>query len=96
LLEKAGVFAIVLEGIPSALGKKITKAVKIPTIGIGAGPACDGQILVLDDVLGFSEGPSPKFVARYAEVRPIMIKALSRFSSDVRGRRFPTERESYR
>ncbi len=96
LLAKTGVFAIVLEGLPAALGKKITKAVSVPTIGIGAGPDCDGQILVLDDVLGFTEGPTPKFVAKYANVRSIMTKALTHYANDVRARRFPTERESYR
>lgn len=95
LLEKTGVFALVLEGIPAALGKKISRRLNIPTIGIGAGPGCDGQILVLDDVLGFSEGPSPKFVAAYAHVRRIMTQALKRFASDVRSRRFPSDRHSY-
>lgn len=95
LLQKLGVFAIVLEGIPTALGKRITHALKIPTIGIGAGPHCDGQILVLDDVVGFSEGPSPKFVARYADVRSIMTNALLNYAVDVRARKFPTAKHSY-
>lgn len=95
LLEKTGVFALVLEGVPAKLAQRITKSLKIPTIGIGAGLGCDGQILVLDDVLGFSEGPSPKFVAAYAQVRKVMTQALKRFASDVRARRFPDERHSY-
>lgn len=95
LLEKLGVFAIVLEGIPAALGKKITRALRVPTIGIGAGPDCDGQILVLDDVLGLSEGPSPKFVKAYANLRGVMVKALSSYASDVRARKFPSLRNSY-
>ena len=95
LLEKTGVFALVLEGVPAALGKRITNRLKIPTIGIGAGPGCDGQILVLDDVVGFSEGPSPKFVAAYAQVRQIMTSVLKRFAGDVRARRFPSDRHSY-
>ncbi|MCG3205469.1 MAG: 3-methyl-2-oxobutanoate hydroxymethyltransferase [Elusimicrobia bacterium] len=95
LLENTGVFALVLEGVPESLANRVTKALKIPTIGIGAGAGCDGQILVLDDVLGFSEGPSPKFVAAYAQVRPLMKAALKRFSADVRARRFPSARHSY-
>ena len=95
MLEKAGVFALVLEGVPSRLASKITKALKIPTIGIGAGVGCDGQILVLDDVLGFSDGPSPKFVRSYANVRAVMSKALRSYASDVRSKRFPDDRHSY-
>jgi 3-methyl-2-oxobutanoate hydroxymethyltransferase len=95
LLEKLGVFAIVLEGVPAALGRKITKALKIPTIGIGAGPDCDGQVLVLDDLLGISTGPSPKFVKRYANLRPLMTKAVRSYVSDVTSRRFPTLDRSY-
>ncbi len=95
LLETCGVFAIVLEGVPSSLGKKITRALSIPTIGIGAGPDCDGQILVLDDVLGLSRPPRPKFVRAYAELRTIALKGLRHYAADVRARRFPTEKESY-
>lgn len=95
LLERLGVFSIVLEGIPAALGKKISRALRIPTIGIGAGPDCDGQVLVFDDVVGLSEGPSPKFVAKYADARTLISSALKRFSNDVRSRRFPRDAHSY-
>jgi 3-methyl-2-oxobutanoate hydroxymethyltransferase len=94
-LQKLGVFSLVLEGIPAVLGSRISKALKIPTIGIGAGSGCDGQVLVLDDLLGMTEGPSPKFVARYAQLRPIMVSAVQRFAKDVRARRFPRDRHSY-
>lgn len=95
LLQSLGVFSIVLEGIPAALGKKISRALKIPTIGIGAGPHCDGQILVLDDLLGITNGPSPKFVKKYANLRPLMAKAVRQYSADVLHRRFPTPDTSY-
>jgi 3-methyl-2-oxobutanoate hydroxymethyltransferase len=95
LLEKWGAFAIVLEGIPAALGHKITRALRVPTIGIGAGPDCDGQILVLDDAIGLSVAPRPKFVKAYAELRVAALNGLRRYASDVRGRRFPTDKESY-
>jgi len=95
LLEKLGVFALVLEGIPRSLGKAITKKLKIPTIGIGAGPDCDGQILVLDDLLGMSAGPSPKFVKKYANLHPLMLQAISSYNTDVRRRRFPGKDQSY-
>jgi 3-methyl-2-oxobutanoate hydroxymethyltransferase len=89
-----GVFALVLEGIPAALGKTITKRLRIPTIGIGAGAGCDGQILVLDDLLGISQQP-PKFVKKYADLRILMKGAVSRYRSDVLTRRFPTPDHSY-
>ena len=93
-LEKLGVFAIVLEGVPAALGRKISRALRIPTIGIGAGAGCDGQILVLDDLLGISD-TVPKFVAKYANLRPTMASAVRRFAGDVRGRKFPDDAHSY-
>lgn len=95
LLEKLGVFAIVLEGIPVNLAKRISGQLRIPTIGIGAGPHCNGQVLVLDDLLGMGEGASPKFVARYANLRPVMNVALKKFASDVRHREFPKDIHSY-
>lgn len=95
LLEKTGVFCLVLEGIPAILGKKITKSLNIPTIGIGAGPHCDGQILVLDDMLGITEGHPPKFVKKYASLRQSMMRAVHSFTSDVSSRRFPTKSQSY-
>lgn len=95
LLEKLGVFAIVIEGVPAPLGKRITRALKIPTIGIGAGPHCDGQILVFDDLVGLTPGPLPKFVKPYASLRAPVISAVRRYAADVREKRFPTLVHSY-
>ena len=95
LLQSLGVFSIVLEGIPSPLAKKITRALHIPTIGIGAGPHCDGQILVLDDMLGLTEGHSPKFVKHFASLRPTMDKAIRQYQIEVESHRFPTQAQSY-
>ena len=94
-LEKLGVFSIVLEGVPADLGRKISRALKIPTIGIGAGAGCDGQILVLDDLLGISES-APKFAAQYAHLRRVMSAAVRRYADDVRSGRFPDEAHSYK
>jgi 3-methyl-2-oxobutanoate hydroxymethyltransferase len=94
-LDEAGVFSIVLEGIPRELGKRITAAVKAPTIGIGAGPDCDGQVLVLNDLLGISSGRSPKFVRRYAQLREVATGAVQNFIEDVKTSRFPSDEESY-
>jgi 3-methyl-2-oxobutanoate hydroxymethyltransferase len=95
LLEKAGVFAVVLEGIPSSLGERITRELAIPTIGIGAGPACDGQILVLDDLLGLTEGTPPKFVKAYAALRAEAERAVRAYGEDVRSGRFPSAEHGY-
>ncbi len=95
LLEEAGCFALVLEGIPAALGAAVTRALDIPTIGIGAGPGCDGQVLVSHDLLGYYLGHQPRFVRRYAELADTARDAFRRFVADVRERRFPAERESY-
>jgi len=94
-LESAGVFALVLEAVPAPVAKRITKALKIPTIGIGAGPFTDGQILVLDDLLGFSDAPPPKFVRPYASLWPVALDAVYRFGQDVKARRFPGPEETY-
>lgn len=94
-LQKLGVFSIVIEGVPMDLGRKITRALKIPTIGIGAGSGCDGQVLVLDDLLGISES-TPKFVAKYADLRRTMATAVRRYAEDVRAGRFPDEAHSYK
>ncbi len=94
-LEKLGVFSIVLEGIPADLARKITKMLKIPTIGIGAGPDCDGQILVFDDLVGFSSPPLPKFVKRYANLKPQIVQALTQYRYEVITRRFPEKGHSY-
>jgi len=94
-LERAGVFSIVLEGIPADLARRITEEVSIPTIGIGAGPSCDGQVLVVHDLLGMSPESSPKFVRRYAEVFDTQVEAIGRWCNEVRDRTFPADRESY-
>jgi len=95
LLQKLGVFALVLEGVPGNLARRISRALRIPTIGIGAGVGCDGQVLVLDDLLGFSESPSPKFVKKFANLRPLMEKAIRAYRSDVLRRRFPGPQNTY-
>ncbi len=94
-LEKAGCFSVVLEGVPEALAERVTGELEIPTIGIGAGPSCDGQVLVLHDLLGMSKRPPPKFVRRYAEVGEIVTAAVARYGEDVRAGRFPGVEESY-
>jgi 3-methyl-2-oxobutanoate hydroxymethyltransferase len=95
MLEQAGCFAIVLEGIPARLGGEISRALTAPTIGIGAGPGCDGQVLVSHDLLGFYLGRTPKFVRRYAELAGTVRESFERYVADVKQRRFPSERESY-
>ena len=95
-LEKAGVFAIVLEGIPAELAKDITEVLTIPTIGIGAGPNCDGQVLVLNDLLGLDSLVSPpKYVRRYADLKNIITSAAVEFVIDVEAGRFPAKEQSY-
>lgn len=94
-LEQAGVFAIVLEGMPPAVAERVTREIGVPTIGIGAGPACDGQVLVYHDLLGMLDKPSPKFVRLYEKVRERQIEAIERWAADVRDRTFPSEKESY-
>ncbi len=94
-LERAGAFAVVLESVPVEVGAAVTRAVGIPTIGIGAGPACDGQVLVVHDMLGFSTGYLPKFVRRYADVHGIIAGAAGAFAGDVRAGRFPDDATSY-
>jgi 3-methyl-2-oxobutanoate hydroxymethyltransferase len=95
LLEQCGCFAMVLEGIPAALGEAVSRAVGVPTIGIGAGVGCDGQVLVSHDLLGLTQGRLPKFVRRYADVAGTMRDAFSRYVADVKARRFPADEESY-
>ncbi len=95
LLAQAGVFSIVLEGIPAEVAQLVTEAVPAPTIGIGAGPHCDGQVLVWHDPLGLTEGLSPRFVRRYADLGTVIVEALSRFVGDVRTGAFPSAEESY-
>ncbi len=94
-LAHAGCFAIVLEGVPDQVARLVTDAVDVPTIGIGAGPHCDGQVLVFHDLLGIEERLAPKFVRRYATLGDEAVAALSAFAADVRRGRFPDDSESY-
>ena len=94
-LEGAGCFSMVLEGIPFGVAREITEAVSIPTIGIGAGPHCDGQVLVGHDILGLVEGDLPRFVRPYADLKTAMLDAFKRYVNDVREGGFPTLEESY-
>ncbi len=94
-LEKAGVFAIVLECVPMELAREITQMLKIPTIGIGAGAYCDGQILVFHDLVGYANGYLPKFVKRYADLHDVLGKALKGYAEDVRRGEFPDDSHSY-
>ncbi|UPK34222.1 3-methyl-2-oxobutanoate hydroxymethyltransferase [Bradyrhizobium sp. 186] len=95
-LQEAGCFALVLEGIPAELAQRATESLSIPTIGIGAGPGCSGQVLVFHDVLGLTEGHRPKFVRAYADGFQLLQEALSRWATDVRSGAFPAPQESYR
>jgi 3-methyl-2-oxobutanoate hydroxymethyltransferase len=94
-LQRAGAFLLVLEAVPSPLGAALTRDLAIPTIGIGAGPDCDGQVLVLADLLGLSEPPLPRFVRRYANLGATVGAAIEAFAADVRERRYPAEGECY-
>ncbi len=94
-LAAAGVFSIVLEGIPGALAARITAEVDVPTIGIGAGPSCDAQVLVIHDLLGMLPGPAPKFVRRYASIHEEQVRAIRRWAEDVRRGAYPAEAETY-
>jgi 3-methyl-2-oxobutanoate hydroxymethyltransferase len=94
-LQGAGAFAIVLEGMPREVAARITREVSIPTIGIGAGPECDGQILVLHDLLGLSFQQKPKFVRQYADLASLVRAAVDEYRQDVEQGRFPSDHESY-
>jgi 3-methyl-2-oxobutanoate hydroxymethyltransferase len=94
-LEEAGAFAVVLEGIPRELAAIVTRRLRIPTIGIGAGPDCDGQVLVFHDLVGLSFAPAAKFVRSYANVGEVIHQALIEFRSDVAAGNYPADRESY-
>ena len=95
LLEEAGCFAIVLEKIPKDLAKKVSESVNIPTIGIGAGPDTDGQVLVLHDLLGITMDFSPRFLRRYLNLAEDINNAIGQYCQDVRSGDFPNESESY-
>jgi 3-methyl-2-oxobutanoate hydroxymethyltransferase len=94
-LEDAGAFALVLEGIPRELAALVTRRLRIPTIGIGAGPECDGQVLVIHDLLGMSFSPPAKFVRQYADLAEVTRRAVARFRDDVLAGNYPGDRESY-
>jgi 3-methyl-2-oxobutanoate hydroxymethyltransferase len=94
-LSAAGVFSIVLEGLPEDVARRVTEAVEVPTIGIGAGQACDGQVLVYHDLLGLAPGKSPKFVRRYANLFEASVDAIRHWATDVRDGTFPGSDETY-
>ena len=94
-LQHAGCFALVIEGVPDEVAAMITDALDIPTVGIGAGSRCDGQVLVMHDLLGIEDRMAPKFVRRYADVKSVSVEAITRFADDVRSGSFPNADESY-
>jgi 3-methyl-2-oxobutanoate hydroxymethyltransferase len=94
-LEAAGCFAFVIEGVPDVVGAAVTDAIGVPTIGIGAGPSCDGQVAVFHDLLGLGSGKPSKFVRQYAEVGRISTEAIAAFAADVRSGSYPSDAESY-
>ena len=95
-VEEAGAFAVVLEGIPAGLAAEITASLSIPTIGIGAGVACDGQVLVIHDILGLCEKYSPKFVKTYADISGTIRKGIGRYIEEVKQSEFPTDEHSFK
>ena len=94
-LQEAGCYSLVLEAVPTPVAARITAALEIPTIGIGAGPDCDGQVLVYHDLLGLTEGHTARFVKRYADLATIIREALTAFAADVRSGAYPEERHTY-
>jgi 3-methyl-2-oxobutanoate hydroxymethyltransferase len=94
-LEASGCFSLVLEAVPSPVAARITRSLSIPTIGIGAGVDCDGQVLVWHDLLGLYQGRTARFVKRYAEIGETIRSALEAYATDVRERRFPEARHTY-
>jgi 3-methyl-2-oxobutanoate hydroxymethyltransferase len=94
-LAAAGCFGFVIEGVPDVVGAAVTEHLDVPTIGIGAGPSCDGQVLVFHDLLGLGKGTPPKFVRQYADVGRIATEAIAAFADDVRTGNFPGEAETY-
>jgi len=94
-LEAAGCFSLVLEAVPAAVARRVSEALTIPTIGIGAGADCDGQVLVWHDLLGLTEGRTARFVKRYADTAEVIRTALEAYAAEVRGRSFPEEQHTY-
>jgi len=95
LLQEAGCFSLVLEKVPAEVAARITRELKIPVIGIGAGPDCDGQILVLHDMMGLSEAPRFKFVKRYSDVGSVIRQAVADYGDEVRSGKFPGKEHSF-
>jgi 3-methyl-2-oxobutanoate hydroxymethyltransferase len=95
-LEAAGAYALVLEAIPPDLARQVTAAVGIPTIGIGAGADCDGQVLVCTDLLGMSRGHSPKFAKQFAQIGDAIVDATERYAAEVRSRAFPAPEHAFK
>lgn len=95
LLSETGCFSVVLEKVPAALAEQVTREISVPTIGIGAGNHCDGQILVVADMLGMNQGFSPRFLRRYADLNTVMTDAIGQYVTDVKSGDFPNEQESY-
>jgi 3-methyl-2-oxobutanoate hydroxymethyltransferase len=94
-IEEAGCFAMVLEAMPDVVAANVTERVGVPTIGIGAGASCDGQVLVAHDLLGFGDARPAKFVRRYADVRGVIVDAVTAWAGDVRSGSFPSDQETY-
>jgi 3-methyl-2-oxobutanoate hydroxymethyltransferase len=94
-LERAGAFAVVLESVPAELGRRVSEALRIPTVGIGAGPHCDAQIMVWQDMAGLTEGRVPRFVKRYADARSTLLDAAHRYVMEVASQHYPDEAHSY-
>ena len=95
-LEAAGCFSLVLEAVPARVAAHVSRALTIPTIGIGAGPGCDGQVLVWHDLLGVNEGPAPRFVKRYANVAAEIRQGLEGFAAEVRSGAYPADEHAYK
>jgi 3-methyl-2-oxobutanoate hydroxymethyltransferase len=94
-LERAGAFAVVLESVPASLGRRVSEQLRIPTVGIGAGPDCDAQIMVWQDMAGLTAGRLPRFVRRYADMRAELLAAASRYAADVAAGHYPDQAHSY-
>lgn len=94
-LEQAGVYCIVLECVPSELARRVTEEISVPTIGIGAGPFCDGQVLVINDMLGMFKGFTPKFVRKFANLEPLIMEALKSYKAEVEAGTFPAEEHCF-
>ena len=94
-LERAGAFAVVLESVPASLGGRVSDALRVPTVGIGAGPDCDAQIMVWQDMAGLTTGRVPRFVRRYADMDETLLNAARRYTADVAAGRYPDQAHSY-